>query len=216
MFLDIYRIMRRVKDKLIVIITSSVAIMFMSIAFWVNLLVPKDIDIKDGLIFGNEKAKVTVVIFEDFKCKYCKTFFNETFPKIKEKYIDTAKIRYVIIPLSFVYGSKQVANAAIAVYELKKDQFFEFIKNISTKKAKFLTKRDLIEIATNLKGINLEIFEEFLDKKVFNNYLEQNMILAQKIMSTLEIPTVYINGHKVDIDKIENIIDESLNYKAYE
>ena len=207
--------MGRIIDKLLVIITISVAMIFAVSTFWIDLLVPKNIDSENGLIFGNKNAKVTLVMFEDFKCKYCKEYFNETFPEIKEKYIDTNKIKYVIMPLSFIYGSKLLTNAAIGVYELKKDQFFEFISIVSTKKSKNLTKQDLITIAKNLDGINLEIFEEFLDQKIFNNYLDENLELAKKIMPTFEVPAVYINSHRVEIDKIENAIDERLNYKEY-
>ncbi|KKK71660.1 hypothetical protein LCGC14_2911680 [marine sediment metagenome] len=156
--------MGRIIDKLLVIITISVAMIFAITTFFVDFLVPKNIDTENGLIFGNKNAKVTLVMFEDFKCKYCKEYFNETFPEIKERYIDTGKIKYVIIPLSFIYGSKLLTNAAIGIYELKKDQFFEFISIVSEKKSKNLTKQDLIKIASNLKGVNLEIFNEFLDQ----------------------------------------------------
>jgi protein-disulfide isomerase len=208
--------MGRIIDKLLVIITISVAMIFAVSTFWVNLLVPKNIDSENGLVFGNKNAKVTLVMFEDFKCKYCKEYFTETFPEIKERYIDTNKIKYVIMPLSFIYGSKLLTNAAIAIYELKKDQFFEFISIVSEKKTKMLTKQDLIKIAKTLNGVNLEVFEEFLDQKVFNNYLDENMEYAKKIMPTFEVPAVYINSHRIDIDKIENAIDERLNYKENE
>ncbi|NGX29808.1 MAG: Disulfide bond formation protein D [Candidatus Anoxychlamydiales bacterium] len=207
--------MGRIIDKLLVIITISVAMIFAITTFFVDFLVPKNIDTENGLIFGNKNAKVTLVMFEDFKCKYCKEYFNETFPEIKERYIDTGKIKYVIIPLSFIYGSKLLTNAAIGIYELKKDQFFEFISIVSEKKSKNLTKQDLIKIASNLKGVNLEIFNEFLDQKVFNNYLDENMEHAKKIMPTFEVPAVYINGHRIDIDKIENAIEDRLTYKEY-
>jgi len=208
--------MRRIIDKLLVIITISVAMLFAISTFWVDLLVPKDIDSENGLIFGNNNAKVDLVIFEDFKCKYCKEYFNEIFPDIKEKYIDTNKIKYVIMPLSFIYGSKLVTNAAIGIYELKKDQFFEFINIVSKKKSKNLTKQDLINIANNLDGINLEIFEEFLDNKVFNSYLDENLEIAKKVMPTFEVPAVYINSHRVELDKIKNAIEERLTYKEYQ
>ena len=208
--------MGKIKDKLLVIITIAIAIMFSTTSFFLNLLVPKEIDGESGLVFGNKDAKVTLVMFEDFKCKYCKEYFNETFPEIKEKYIDTNKIKYVIVPLSLMYGSKLAANAAIAIYELKKDQFFEFISIISQKKSKVLSKEELTKMAASLNGLNLEMFEEFLDNKVFSGYLENNMDMAKKIMSTVEIPTFFINGNRVEVDKIENAIEERLNYKEFQ
>ncbi|NGX34664.1 MAG: Disulfide bond formation protein D [Candidatus Anoxychlamydiales bacterium] len=207
--------MRKIIDKLLVIITISVAMIFVISSFFINLVVPKDIDSENGLVFGNKKAKVTLVVFEDFKCKYCKEYFNELFPVIKTEYVDTKKIKYVIIPIAFINGSKLLSNAAIAIYELKKDKFFEFLKIISEKKTKNITKQELIEIVATLDGINLEIFEDILDQKVFNNYLEENLVYAQKVMPKFEVPSMYINGHMVDFENIINNLEEQLNYREF-
>lgn len=207
--------MRRLIDKLLVIITISVVIIFSVTTFWVNLLSPKNIDIENGLFFGDKKAKVRVVVFEDFKCKYCKKYSNEIFPQIQKKYIDTNKINYVILPLAFIYGSKPLANAAIAIYELQKDQFFEFIKIISQKNAKIQTNQDLIKIASKLEGVDIEIFETFLDNEIFNTYLKDNLAYAKKIMPSFEVPAIYVNGNPIRIDKVINTIEENLNYKEF-
>ena len=79
-------------NKLLVIITTSVAIVFSTTVFFVDLVIPKSINIENGLSFGNKGSNVEFVFFEDFKCKYCKKYSTEIFPQIKEKYLDTEKI----------------------------------------------------------------------------------------------------------------------------
>lgn len=44
---------------------------------------------------GVAKAPVVLVEFTDFECGFCKRFFEQTFPILKAKFIDTGKLRFV-------------------------------------------------------------------------------------------------------------------------
>lgn len=44
---------------------------------------------------GSADAPVVLVEFTDFECGFCKRFFDQTFPRLKEKYIDTGRLRFV-------------------------------------------------------------------------------------------------------------------------
>jgi protein-disulfide isomerase len=43
---------------------------------------------------GSEKAPVTLIEFSDFQCSFCWRFWKDTLPLIKEKYIQTGKVRF--------------------------------------------------------------------------------------------------------------------------
>jgi protein-disulfide isomerase len=47
----------------------------------------------DGRTRGNLKAPVTLIEYSDFTCGYCAKFFRETWPRLREKYVDTGKVR---------------------------------------------------------------------------------------------------------------------------
>ena len=47
----------------------------------------------DGRTRGNPKAPVTLIEYSDFTCGYCVKFFRETWPRLREKYVDTGKVR---------------------------------------------------------------------------------------------------------------------------
>lgn len=49
----------------------------------------------DGRVRGSAKAPVTLIEYSDFTCGYCKKFFQETWPLIQAKYIDTGKVRFL-------------------------------------------------------------------------------------------------------------------------
>jgi len=67
----------------------------------------------DVLSFGEESAPVTITEYTDYECPFCRNFHMQTYPLIKEEYIDTGKVRFVIkqYPLSFHQGALPAAMA---------------------------------------------------------------------------------------------------------
>ncbi len=49
----------------------------------------------DGRIRGSVDAPITLIEYSDFTCGYCAKFFQETWPRLLAKYIDTGKVRFV-------------------------------------------------------------------------------------------------------------------------
>ena len=83
------------------------------------------ISIKDKQVMGAADAPVTVVEFADYQCPYCLRFTKTTFPALKQKYIDTGKVRWVALnlPLPFHKDAKKAAQAAHCAGE--QDKFWE-------------------------------------------------------------------------------------------
>jgi len=55
----------------------------------------KFISIDDDPALGDPDAKVTIIEFGDYQCPYCRIFWKDTLPRIKEQYVDTGKVRLV-------------------------------------------------------------------------------------------------------------------------
>ncbi len=51
--------------------------------------------------FGPADAPVTVIEYASLTCPHCRTFHVETWPAVKEKYVDTGKIRFIIREFPF-------------------------------------------------------------------------------------------------------------------
>jgi protein-disulfide isomerase len=65
-------------------------------------------------LLGNESAPVRIVEFTDLQCAYCARFARETFPLLRERYIDTGKVRFesVDLPLPMHEFANTAAIAA--------------------------------------------------------------------------------------------------------
>lgn len=65
-------------------------------------------------ILGDRGAKLGIVEFSDYQCPFCLRFHTQTFPKLKETYIDTGKVQYIFrdFPLDFHAEAKGAAAAA--------------------------------------------------------------------------------------------------------
>jgi protein-disulfide isomerase len=49
----------------------------------------------DGRTRGSADAPVTLIEYSDFTCGYCQKFFHETWPRLRSKYIDSGKVRFL-------------------------------------------------------------------------------------------------------------------------
>jgi protein-disulfide isomerase len=78
-----------------------------------------------GPTLGSASAPVTIIEFSDFQCSFCKRFWAETLPKLKEAYIDTGKARFVYRHFAILgKHSEQAALAAACAAEQGK--FWEY------------------------------------------------------------------------------------------
>lgn len=46
-------------------------------------------------VLGRDDAPVTIIEYASLTCGHCANFHNKTFPALKEKYIDTGKVRLI-------------------------------------------------------------------------------------------------------------------------
>lgn len=87
------------------------------------------VDIKtlmdNDAVLGDDDAPITIVEFSDFECPFCGRFHTQTWPELKQKYIDTGKVKFVYrdFPLSFHPQAQKAAEAAECAGE--QDKFWE-------------------------------------------------------------------------------------------
>ncbi len=74
---------------------------------------------------GNENAPVTIAFWSDFQCPFCKRFELETLPQIVTEYVNTGKVKIVMMDFAFLGEDSTTAGEySRAVWKLYPNQYF--------------------------------------------------------------------------------------------
>ena len=132
---------------------------------------------------GAEDAPVTVVEFADYQCPFCLRFTRDTFPALKQKYIDTGKVRWVALnlPLPFHKDARKAAQAAHCAGEQGK--LWE-MREVLFKNPKKLNVENLPAHAETLS----------LDMDAFNACLQSDRHLAEIDQDAKDANAVRLTG----------------------
>ena len=57
----------------------------------------------EEVFLGNKDAKIVVIEYASMTCAHCANFHKKVYPKIKENYIDTNKIKFIFSSLSVFF-----------------------------------------------------------------------------------------------------------------
>jgi len=183
-----------------------------------------EMDVKDQPTIGFTKAKVNVVVFEEPKCVNCKEFTLEIFPKIKERYLDTGKITFTVIPVSFLPNSMPAAIALYCVYYAdplypNPELFFKYLhymyENFPGEGTDWATPDTLTKMAAETSpAINISSLEKCIEMENYRIQVRKNTEYGKRLLGgTISTPTVFVNGIEVKqltFDHISHIIDEVL------
>jgi len=75
---------------------------------------PQDVPIDNAFSIGDPNAPVTIVEYTDFQCPFCSRHFQETYPQIRENYVDEGLVHYVFkdFPLNNIHPQASLAAQA--------------------------------------------------------------------------------------------------------
>lgn len=168
----------------------------------------------EDIILGDADALVTVIEYANFSCSHCATFHLETFPSLKEQFIDTGKIRFVFREFTGdgpgVYGALLARCAGPDRYMAFADILFETQADWAYTQ-NFVA--DLGKLAAS-RGVGNEAFEACLkDEDAFNALIERGK-QASEVYKLTGTPGFLINGKviggAVTFDVFEQIIEAAL------
>lgn len=172
-------------------------------------------------VIGKDNAPVTIVEFTDYQCPFCSRHFNTAYKQIKEKYVDTGKVRLVLRdqPLPFHPNAKIGALAARCAadqntgkFEAMHDALFtnqDAWANLANDAA--ITKFG--ELATGI-GLNGNNLVQCVKDAKFEKQVTDDSALGTRVGAS-GTPTFFINGKMVvgaqDYTVFEAEIENALN-----
>ena len=79
----------------------------------------------NGLALGEDNAPVTVEMFSDFQCPYCKQADTTVIPQLISTYVTTGKVKFVYRPFNFL-GQESYDAAQAAYCANEQGKFWEY------------------------------------------------------------------------------------------
>ena len=157
------------------------------------------------IAYGNENAKITIIVYESLTCSHCANFHNNVYPKLKEDYIDTglAKVEFRHFPLDIA------ALNASKVAQCKNDGSSDILESLYANQQKWVKGSSIQEANKNLQkflkneGFSIN-FDSCINNKEIEDFILNDRIDGTKNFKVSSTPTIIINNKK---------FEKTLNYK---
>lgn len=165
---------------------------------------------------GDSSAKVTIVEFTDYQCPFCQRAFQDTYPQIKEKYVDTGKVFYVTrdLPLAFHGNAEPAALAARCAGDQGK--YLEMHDKLFDNQDEWIVGEPGDKFAGYAGELGLDggSFASCYGEEKFSEEIANDLALAGRVGAT-GTPTFFINGIQVvgaqPISAFEQVIEAELS-----
>lgn len=157
------------------------------------------VDTKTENILGDLNAPVTIIEYSSMTCPHCATHHQLTMPALKEKYIKTGKVRYVIreFPLD------RIAFAASALARCAgPEKYFPFVAALFKQQDKWARGPGspvprLFKMAKQA-GFNQQTFNACMRNKEVTDHIEKTMETGRTKYGVKSTPTLFVNGKKLE------------------
>ena len=168
-----------------------------------------DVSVNGAPVRGSEKAKVTIVKFEDFQCPFCKTV-QPTFKDLLKKYDGKVRVVHKDLPLETIHPQAfQAAEAARCAGEQGK--FWEYHDKLYADTPK-LGPEELKSAAKDV-GLNVPSFDQCFTSRKYRSAVQKDLNDGAQLGLT-GTPAFFINGREISgarpLDDFSAIIDEEL------
>jgi protein-disulfide isomerase len=168
-----------------------------------------DLSVAGAPFKGSEKARVTIVKFEDFQCPFCKQA-QSTINELLSRHNGQVKLVHKDFPLESLHPqARQAAEAARCAHEQGK--FWEYHDRLYANLPK--ASADDLKSYANEVGLNVNSFDLCFAHRKFKAVVQQDLNEGAKLGLT-GTPTLFINGREISgiqsSEALEAIIDEEL------
>jgi protein-disulfide isomerase len=174
---------------------------------------PQDLAVPGPLgdvALGPANAKVTIIEYASLTCSHCAAFHKDTYPALKQRYVDTGQVRFILreFPLDplATAGFMLARCDGEAKYYPVTDLLFDQQKTwaFSDKPV------DALQQMMRQAGFSQEKFETCLRDQKLYDAVNAVRTRASDKLGVNSTPTFFINGQRhpgnLSIDEIEKII----------
>jgi protein-disulfide isomerase len=148
---------------------------------------------QDGYSRGGSQAPLTLIEFSDFRCSFCRKFWQDTLPTIDKKYIKTGKLRFIYRHLA-ILGAPSMAAAQAAECAGAQGKFWEYHDKLFSRAGSPMAFSDA-SLKSYAKELKLKSgdFNQCLDSGKFRSKVEGESGVAA-YLGIRGTPAFLING----------------------
>ncbi|WP_425410985.1 DsbA family protein [Hyphococcus sp.] len=168
---------------------------------------------------GSADAPVTVIEYASTTCPHCATFHETVYPEIKEKYVDTGKVRFVFrefptAPANLAFASSMLARCAADkggtdAYFVVLDALF---KTQRTWIGSATPRAELLKIAAQANMTESD-FDACVNRQELVDFLNENISEGSQKYNISSTPSFVVNGetrHFSSAEDFSEAIDAAL------
>ncbi|MBL6785424.1 MAG: DsbA family protein [Rickettsiales bacterium] len=157
-----------------------------------ELMQVKDIDV----VFGDENAPITMIEYASYSCSHCANFSLRVFPDIKEEFIDTGKVKFILRDFPLDEPSLRASQLSRCI---NKDGYAALSKTLFQQRQNWAFSKDFPEKLENIAKIIGVSGKQFHDCMADKELEEKILNYRYNVSNTFNIsstPSFIINGKK--------------------
>jgi protein-disulfide isomerase len=135
-----------------------------------------------GNVLGASNAPVTMMVFADMQCPFCKQFETTVFPKLVKRYVKTGKLKVVFQPIAII-GTDSVAGARAVGSAAQQNKMFDyaslFYDNQGEENTGYVTQDFMTKLANATPGLDTAKWKSLINSTSVENLLGQAQSAAQ-------------------------------------
>jgi protein-disulfide isomerase len=153
----------------------------------------------EDIALGDPNADTVIVEYASMTCPHCAHFYDEVFPRLKEKYVDTGKVR-------FIFREFPLDGLAVAASMLARcagnDRFYPMVDGLFETQETWAIPgadgKDKLKLIAKQAGFSEESFETCLaDKELFDKIVAVRK-KAHEDYGVDATPAFFVNGKRLD------------------
>ena len=163
-------------------------------------------------IVGYSEASVTIIAFNDYQCRDCKTWYDEEYLEISKNLIETDKANMVFFDsISLGNDSVLISEATYCANDQGKySKYQEILFDSQQEIDNWAKSEQLKKFAIDLE-LDVESFDECLDSRKYQNKVLSNIDYA-KNLGVDKIPVFKI----INTEGLEHILKGGLSSNVFE
>ncbi|MBV8473465.1 MAG: DsbA family protein [Hyphomicrobiales bacterium] len=152
------------------------------------------------IVEGSPAAKVTIVEYASVTCTHCAAFHAETWPSLKQRYVDTGRVKFILREFPLDPLSAAGFMLARCAGSEKRDGLIDVMFEQQKSWAFVPKPGEQLLALVKQQGMSQTDFETCLRNQALFDSLNKSRELAAARLDISSTPTFFVNGQKMTGD----------------